>query len=134
MSPTLKLIRECAEQRLTVGGVWMEAESLPGGFSTTARQKTHSTSKHSRSSVVTTRYLHCCCRLSRRHATSALSTAERFHLSPSRFLSGTTTRPEQDQLSTTTNRQSHSGGCWVKIWTTNGQISVQFGTESQKGY
>lgn len=39
MSPTLKLIREAAEQQLTVGGVWMKAESLPGGVSTTARKK-----------------------------------------------------------------------------------------------
>lgn len=70
MSPTLKLIREAAKQRLTVGGVWMKAESLPGGFSTTARKKTHSTSKHSRSSAVATAHLHCCL-----NATSAFNTA-----------------------------------------------------------
>lgn len=39
MSPTLKLIGEAAEQRLTVGGVWMKADSLPRGVSTTARKK-----------------------------------------------------------------------------------------------
>lgn len=38
--PTLKPIGETAKQRLTVGGVWMKAESLPGGSSTTARKKT----------------------------------------------------------------------------------------------
>lgn len=65
MSPTLKLIREAAERRLTVGGAWMKAESLPGGFSTTAKKKTHFTSKHSRSSIAATRYLHCCCCCSR---------------------------------------------------------------------
>lgn len=73
MSPTLKLIREAAKQRLTVGGVWMKAESLPGGFSTTARKKTHSTSKHTRSSAVATPHLHCCL-----NATSAFNTAALF--------------------------------------------------------
>ena len=72
MSPTLKLIREAAERRLTVGGAWMKAESLPRGFSTTPRKKTHFTSKHSRSSVAATRYLHRCCSRSRR-VTSASS-------------------------------------------------------------
>lgn len=73
MSPTLKLIREAGERRLTVGGAWMKAESLPRGFSTTARKKTHFTSKHSRSSIAATRYHHCCCSRSRRRATSASS-------------------------------------------------------------
>lgn len=73
MSPTLKLIREAAKQRLTVGGVWMKAESLPRGFSTTARKKTRCTSKHSRSSAVAARYLHCFCRLSRHHETSTFN-------------------------------------------------------------
>ncbi len=78
MSPTLKLIREAAKQRLTVGGVWMKAESLPRGSSTTARLKSHSTSKLSRSSVVAARRLHHC--LSRHYATSGLNTATRFRV------------------------------------------------------
>ncbi len=111
MSPTLKLIREAAEQRLTVGGVWMKAESLPGGSSTTARKKNHSTSKHSRCSAVAAPHLHCCLNATR---ASNMLDWERRHQTARRPGFSLGRRLDHNRTSTTTNRPPHSGGCWVK--------------------
>lgn len=101
MSPTLKL-REAAKQRLTMGGVWMKAESLPRGFSTTARKKTHCRSKRRRSSTVANHYLHCC--RSRGDATGAFCTKSewRFSFLHPPFCRGGQTGAKEQQLNTMT--------------------------------